>query len=196
MFDTIDANKDVRTEVYASLDIRFGRKHKPATLNVKVDTGAQGNVLPLRIYRQMCPENLDTEGYPQPRSLKTCSTVLTAYNGERIVQYGTMLLPCTHRDAKCDAELYVADTPGPAIMGLPSCRALQLVTMHCEISSNEHDSAITQRGRSTKDLSRSLRGNWKLRYGIPYYHRSERHSCGTRSTEMFNSHARRNKIGA
>ena len=28
-------------------------------------------------------------------------------------------------------------------MGLPSCRALQLVTMHCEISSNEHDSAIT-----------------------------------------------------
>ena len=54
-----------------------------------------------------------------------------------------MLLPCTHRDAKCDAEFYVADTPGPAIMGLPSCRALQLVTMHCEISSNEHDSAIT-----------------------------------------------------
>ena len=53
-----------------------------------------------------------------------------------------MLLPCTHRDAKCDAEFYVADTPGPAIMGLPSCRALQLVTMHCEISSNEHDSAI------------------------------------------------------
>ena len=143
MFDTIDANKDVRTEVYASLDIRFGRKHKPATLKVKVDTGAQGNVLPLRIYRQMCPENLDTEGYPQPTSLKTCSTVLTAYNGERIVQYGTMLLPCTHRDAKCDAEFYVADTPGPAIMELPSCRALQLVTMHCEISSDEHDSAIT-----------------------------------------------------
>ena len=143
MFDNIDANKDVRTEVYASLDIRFGRKHKPATLKVKVDTGAQGNVLPLRIYRQMCPENLDTEGYPQPRSLKTCSTVLTAYNGERIIQYGTMRLPCTHRDAKCDAEFYVADTPGPAIMGLPSCRALQLVTMHCEISSNEHDSAIT-----------------------------------------------------
>ena len=62
MFDTIDANKDVRTEVYASLDIHFGRKQKPATLKVKVDTGAQGNVLPLRIYRQMCPENLDTEG--------------------------------------------------------------------------------------------------------------------------------------
>ena len=69
--------------------------------------------------------------------------MLTAYNGERIVQYGTMLLPCTHRDAKCDAEFY--DSPGPAIMGLPSCRALQLVTMHCEISSNEHDSAITTR---------------------------------------------------
>ena len=88
----------------------------------------------------MCPENLDTEGYPQPRSLKTCSTVLTAYNGERIIQYGTMSLPCTHRDVKCDAEFYVADTPGPAIMGLPSCRALRLVTMNCEISNNKHDS--------------------------------------------------------
>ena len=143
MFDNIDANKDVRTEVYASLDIRFGRKHKPAILKVKVDTCAQGNVLPLRIYRQMCPKNLDTEGYPQPRSLKTCSSVLTAYNGEQIVQYGTMVLPCTHRDVNCDAECNVADTPGPAIMGLPSCRALHLVTMHCEISSNEHNSAIT-----------------------------------------------------
>ena len=31
MFDNIDANKDVRTKAYASLDIRFGRKHRPAT---------------------------------------------------------------------------------------------------------------------------------------------------------------------
>ena len=141
MFDNIDADKHVRTEVCASLVIRFGRKHRPATLKVKVDTVAQGNVLPLIIYRQMCPENMDTEGYPQPRSLKTCSAVLTAYNDVRMVQFGTMSLLCTHRDMKCDAEFYLADTPGPAIMGLPSCRALRLVTMHCEISTN--DSPIT-----------------------------------------------------
>ena len=93
MFDTIDANKDVRTEVYASLDIRFSRKHKPATLDVKVDTGAQGNVLPLRIYRQMCPENLDTEGYPQPRSLKTCSRRITVFFVESSISTVRLIPP-------------------------------------------------------------------------------------------------------
>lgn len=135
VFDNVDAENDTRSEVYASLDIQLGVKH--ATLKVKVDTGAQGNVLPLRMYRRMYPENLGAGGYPSRRGLQESTTVLMAYNGERIKQYGTLMLPCKHNEVSHDTEFYVADTPGPAIVGLPSCRALQLITMHCEITRDE-----------------------------------------------------------
>ena len=32
-----------------------------------------------------------------------------------------------------DAEFFVADTEGPAILGLPNSRQLRLVTLHCAI---------------------------------------------------------------
>ena len=54
-FSSIEKNSgDNRDELYASLDIQYKR---PASLRVKVDTGAQGNILPLRIFRRMFPKN-------------------------------------------------------------------------------------------------------------------------------------------
>ena len=63
--------KDTQDEVFAKLDIRLpnkGRGHM-ADLKVKIDTGAQGNMLPLRIFRWMSPEKLTAEGYPSHGSV-------------------------------------------------------------------------------------------------------------------------------
>ena len=51
MFDNIDADKlkHARTEVSAYLGIRFGRKHRLATVKVNIDTRARVNVLSLSI---------------------------------------------------------------------------------------------------------------------------------------------------
>ena len=32
---------------------------------------------------------------------------------------------------KMDTTFYIADTPGPAILGLPSCRRLRIVNLNC-----------------------------------------------------------------
>ncbi|KAK2146351.1 hypothetical protein NP493_3696g00002 [Ridgeia piscesae] len=69
-------------------------------------------------------------------SLQKCTTVLMPYNGEHVHWYGTLEITCDHRHHECDTELYVADTPDPAIIGLPSCRALSLVVMNCEVNTN------------------------------------------------------------
>ena len=37
-----------------------------ANLKGKVDIGAQGNILPVRLYRQMFPTRVDRSGYPRP----------------------------------------------------------------------------------------------------------------------------------
>ena len=92
------------------------------------------------------------------------------------------------REVKCDAEFYVANTPGPA-MGLLSHRALQLATMHCDIWSKEHVSANTKK----EDLLWSLWGHWQLRWWVPNNNRSICHPNRT-TTKMSDSYAWRNQV--
>ena len=70
-FNTVNINAVERGEVYAHLRITLkDRPDTPATLRVKVDTGAQGNVMPLRKFQRMYPSNIDTEGIPVRGSLE------------------------------------------------------------------------------------------------------------------------------
>ncbi|XP_014676736.1 PREDICTED: uncharacterized protein K02A2.6-like [Priapulus caudatus] len=118
----------------ASVDVTLGRKPStPATLRVKVDTGAQGNLLPLRVFRRMYPEKLDSEGFPKTGSTTLCPTRLTAYNGSKIPQYGVIKIPCKFHSNSSLSEFYVTDSSGPAILGLPTLRALNLVTLNCAV---------------------------------------------------------------
>ena len=57
-------------------------------INMKVDTGAMGNTLPLRIFRQMMPEKLDSDGLPNKDvANRAMNTVLLAYNKTPIQCY-------------------------------------------------------------------------------------------------------------
>ena len=134
-FNTVNINAVERDEVYATLGITLkDRPDTPATLRVKVDTGAQGTVMPLRTSQRMYPSDIDTEGIPVRGSLQHRYTILTAYNGQLIRQYGTTRLKCAHETTTYEAEFFVADTPGPMILGLPSCRKLNFVTLNCAVS--------------------------------------------------------------
>ena len=131
-FSSIEKNSgDNRDELYASLDIQYKR---PASLRVKVDKGAQGNILPLRIFRRMFPEKLDPNGYPAEGTTKKRQTILQAYNGTTIKQLGVVTLSCKHKDTEWhSSDFFVTESEGPAILGLPSSRQLRLVTLHCMV---------------------------------------------------------------
>jgi len=58
--------------------------HPKPMLKLKVDTGAQGNILPLRIYRNMFPEHIDDYGLPTGTT--PTPTKLTAYNGAMVTR--------------------------------------------------------------------------------------------------------------
>ena len=105
-----------------------------ADLKIKVDTGAQGNILPSRVFKKMFLDAI-TRQHPTPGTLTPWeNTILSAYNGTRIPQYGTIKLACRyHQSDWVDAEFFVADTEGPAILGLPNSHQLRLVTLHCAI---------------------------------------------------------------
>ena len=97
-FDMISkdsAKQDTRSEVFLSVDIVLSHIKGTHTLKAKVDTGAEGNTLPLRTYKKMLPHNVGPDGLPKPGTAKPSSTTLTAYNGSRIPKYGVVTIPCT-----------------------------------------------------------------------------------------------------
>ena len=189
-FKTFNINAVERDKVYATLRITLkDRPDTPATLCVKVDTGAQGNVMPLRTFQRMYPSNIDTEGIPVRGSLEHRDTILTAYNGQLFRQYGTTRLKCVHETTTHEAEFFVADTPGPVILGLPSCRKLNLVTLNCAVS--EHPPPLN----SKEDLQRlypdCFKGIGKFPRNVPHHTRPCCDPCRTCAQTMSDPHQRR-----
>ena len=118
-----------REEAYTTLKVRPpdvpGYGH---TLRLKIDTGASGNTLPLRTFRQMYGS--DARAYIR---LKKNNRKLSAYSGHEIPCLGTINIPCCHKESKwINAKFYVVDVPGPAVVGLPTSELLNLVTVHVD----------------------------------------------------------------
>ena len=119
-------------EAYTTIQLPASASRKgTASLCIKVDTGAGGNVLPLCVFQCLYPDQISPAGLPT--DLNHISTRLTAYNGSHIPLYGALHGPITwqpdhpgSRPCRVKSYWYVADTPGPTILGLPPVRNLQL----------------------------------------------------------------------
>ena len=103
----------------------------PSQLKCKVDTGTGGDFMPLHTFAKLFPRRINADG--SPRGLKSSTTCLTAYNESKIAQFRTLdtTIDWTPKGQKVANHLqtqwYIADTPGPAILGLPSCAKLGIV---------------------------------------------------------------------
>ena len=112
---------DTRDEAFATLEITQPEKKRKINLQCTVDTGAQSNVLPVRLLRIIAPEKFDDKGNHKPEALEKNKAVLSAYGGSIIKQLGTINIPCKYKE-KINCIFYVTDTPGPAILGLKVAR--------------------------------------------------------------------------
>ena len=136
---------DTMTEAFATVDMPVASK-KTASLWCKVDTGAGGNVMPLWAFAKLFPNQLMKTG--MPTGLRKCNTKLRAYNGTNIPQLGALETPITWKDEetkevnKMDTTFYVANTPEPAILGLPSCSRLRIVNLNCSVQLRKHGQPI------------------------------------------------------
>ena len=127
-------------EAYTTVQLPASASNKgTASIHVKVNTGAGGNVLPLSVFQHLYPNQISPDGLPT--SLDHVSTRLTAYNRSHIPLYGTLHGPITWwpgcpsaQPHRVNLYWYVTDTPSPTILGLPSCTRLAVVKMNCAIT--------------------------------------------------------------
>ena len=96
-------------------------------------------MLPLCVFRCLYPDQISPAGLPT--GLDHVNTRLTTYNRSHIPLYGTLCGPITWQPDypgpqphRVKSFWYIADTPGPAILGLPSSEKLAVVKMNCAIT--------------------------------------------------------------
>ena len=128
--DAIDITSTTRDEAFVVLDVQPpGLKGTGYTLRLKIDSGASGNTLPMRTFRQMYGNKADTRNLLEPAN----GIKLTAYNGEEIRCMGTLDMKCQHKSSGWKTtRFYVVDVPGPAVVGLPTSEILNLVTINVD----------------------------------------------------------------
>ena len=114
------------------------------SLRCKVNTGASGNVMPLCIFTKLFPRCITRDG--KPTGLHPCDTTLVAYYQSNIPQFGTLdtaieWTPKGHQHSRhLQTRWYVADSPRPVILGLPSSSKLGIVQLNCAVKlTRRHD---------------------------------------------------------
>ncbi|XP_012942933.1 uncharacterized protein K02A2.6-like [Aplysia californica] len=125
-FETIKLNK-CDSEAFATVKVVLPEWGK-ATLKAKIDTGSQGNALPLRLYRKMFPSKVDKEGTPTDLTLSEVK--LTGYGEHLLRQLGTCSIECSYKDNTECTIFYVTEDKGSAIFGLPTLQALGMISLN------------------------------------------------------------------
>ena len=149
-------NIDALTKAWATVTIpaEIGPNHC-GSLWCKVNTGASGNVMPLCVFAKLFFRCVTTDG--KPARLHPCDTRMTAYNVSNILQFWSLdtAIEWILKGHQCSKHLqirwYVADSPGPAILGLPSSSKLGIVQLNCAVKlTHRHDSTSPPKKPTTE----------------------------------------------
>ncbi|XP_014665892.1 PREDICTED: uncharacterized protein K02A2.6-like [Priapulus caudatus] len=128
--ETVTPSNSDDTQAFITLSTESD--HAQRDISYKIDTGSEGNVISAAVYRSLLTGNTATDGVPP--GLRPTQTKLIAFGGHTVEHYGTCSLTLTHREQSECCTFHVSKDDCPAIVGLPACRALKLVTLHYNIN--------------------------------------------------------------
>ena len=87
-------------KAFVTLHVKLQRFPGTHNFKLKVDTGAQANTMPLRVFQSMFPSCLISNGYPNSDFMNGAESVkLYAYNNTPIKCHGRVCIACRFRDS-------------------------------------------------------------------------------------------------
>ena len=124
--DSVDKDEEnslKHTQVFAAIVMNNKR------IKCKLDTGAQTNVMPVRVFHEIFPKR-------RVDSLKKPQHKLYAYGGKPIENLGTIKIDCTHDQIQKKLLFNVTSENGTTMLGLKTCLDLELITLNDIIKRN------------------------------------------------------------
>ena len=115
------------------LQVNIGEQAIP--IHCKVDTDAEGNVIPVNTYKQLFP-SAPCDSVGTPLGLKPSTAAVTAFGGHNIPHFGTCMLNLTYNGRSNSYPFHVVNSGGPTILELPTCIDMNLVTLNYTITHN------------------------------------------------------------
>ena len=145
VIETVEvALKEKSTEALAILKVNNKK------VNVKLDTGAEVNVIPMRVFKQI------EDGHVKMERTKT---KLCGYGGTNIPLEGKIKVMCKFRDAKQKSEFYVTKTDSKTALSLQTCRELGMIQIFNKVTSNK-DNKIEKDRTSMERADIEKKGDW------------------------------------
>ena len=139
-FHSLLINSVSENDTQALLQLQVDSGQVTLPLLCKIETGAEGNVIPVDIYKHLCPQSsYSPEGVPL--GLTPSNTTITAFGGHTIPHYGIRELTLSHHGHSKSCAFHVVNIVGPTILGLPTCCDMKLVTLNYGISTAQTETA-------------------------------------------------------
>lgn len=142
-FDTIVLDHTVKINIQATLQIQVCAGQHTTHLHSKIDTGAEGNFIPVDIHKK---SPCDSNGVPL--NLTPSAMTITAFGGYTVQHYGICTLTLSHNDHSKPYEFHVVNIKGPTILGLPTCTDMKLITLNYSIATHQKyslEATVTQK---------------------------------------------------
>ena len=131
-----DTDPNGRTKIVTRLSIKLPHRRVVDNVHIKVNDGAEANILPLRSFRSMFPHALDGDGYLLEGFLRGSRTMLECYNDGKLVNHGSITLKLQHykNNSFQDHKFFVVETPTckEIIVGHPASVRLDLIKVMCK----------------------------------------------------------------
>ena len=133
---TNDTDPDGKTKIVMKLRIKLPYRNVADIMEVKVNDGAEANILPLHTFRSMFPHKLDEDGYPKDGFLKGSKMTLQCCDDSKLVNHSMITLKLKHysKDSFQDHQFFVVETPThkEIIIGHPASVRLGLIQVLCK----------------------------------------------------------------
>ena len=150
-----EIDPDGKNKIITILNIKLPHRNGIDNLKVKVDDGAEANILPLDYFRTMFPHALDGQGYPKDGFLRGSRTNLECYNDGRLVNHGIIKLRLQHYLDKPfqDHYFYVVKTKTSKkiVIGHAASTRLGLICVLCKNVSKSVSAIENKTNTSSRD---------------------------------------------
>ena len=129
----MDTATDGKTYVLTDLDVKLPLRPIQDTMRVKLDMGAETNILPVRTYNKMFPDRVLEYGTPDPKDLQPTHIDFEC-NKDSIIRS----LECINLDTAApgkkliNSQFFVSNHHNQILLGQPSCDRLEACTLHMQ----------------------------------------------------------------
>ena len=130
---TMDTATDGKTYVLTDLDVKLPTRPQRDTMRVKLDMGAEANILPVRTYNKMFPDRVLEDGTPDPKYLQPTHIEFECNKDSIIRSLGCINLDIAAPGKKLiNSQLFVSSHHNQILIGHPSCDRLGAYTLHMQ----------------------------------------------------------------